>query len=194
MNESLLSLSYPTLSVNPVTWCFKPFFPLQCGCFRGWSYNILIQLYHKSMDQHHMLQNLRPPEWIYLEAYPLQIKEVFSLLFLSSWLYILFLILVLGVQLKLLVPLLLFINPIFSSLAGIWGFDWYRWFWYRLWGENYWLLLLTQPFSTSVFNSNMHLVCTWQNQVLTLKLGTLGTYVVNKQTPNRQIWMSSPVR
>ncbi|XP_057472883.1 frataxin, mitochondrial-like isoform X2 [Actinidia eriantha] len=31
------------------------------------------------------------------------------------------------------------------------------------------------------------------NQVLTLKLGTLGTYVVNKQTPNRQIWMSSPV-
>ncbi|XP_057472885.1 frataxin, mitochondrial-like isoform X4 [Actinidia eriantha] len=32
------------------------------------------------------------------------------------------------------------------------------------------------------------------NQVLTLKLGTLGTYVVNKQTPNRQIWMSSPVR
>ncbi|CAK9161622.1 unnamed protein product [Ilex paraguariensis] len=32
------------------------------------------------------------------------------------------------------------------------------------------------------------------NQVLTLKLGSLGTYVLNKQTPNRQIWMSSPVR
>ncbi|XP_078171607.1 frataxin-like protein [Carex rostrata] len=31
------------------------------------------------------------------------------------------------------------------------------------------------------------------NQVLTLKLGDLGTYVVNKQTPNRQIWLSSPV-
>ncbi|MCL7046333.1 hypothetical protein MKW94_011452 [Papaver nudicaule] len=31
------------------------------------------------------------------------------------------------------------------------------------------------------------------NQVLTLKLGGLGTYVMNKQTPNRQIWMSSPV-
>ncbi|KAI8558371.1 hypothetical protein RHMOL_Rhmol04G0086500 [Rhododendron molle] len=31
------------------------------------------------------------------------------------------------------------------------------------------------------------------NEVLTLKLGTLGTYVVNKQTPNRQIWMSSPL-
>ncbi|XP_059661019.1 frataxin, mitochondrial [Cornus florida] len=31
------------------------------------------------------------------------------------------------------------------------------------------------------------------NQVLTLKLGSLGTYVLNKQTPNRQIWLSSPV-
>ncbi|CAG7859772.1 unnamed protein product [Brassica rapa] len=31
------------------------------------------------------------------------------------------------------------------------------------------------------------------NEVLTLKLGSLGTYVMNKQTPNRQIWMSSPV-
>jgi len=30
--------------------------------------------------------------------------------------------------------------------------------------------------------------------VLSLKLGPLGTYVLNKQTPNRQIWMSSPVR
>ena len=30
--------------------------------------------------------------------------------------------------------------------------------------------------------------------VLTVKLGgNLGTYVINKQTPNRQIWMSSPV-
>ncbi|OVA07966.1 Frataxin/CyaY [Macleaya cordata] len=31
------------------------------------------------------------------------------------------------------------------------------------------------------------------NQVLTLKLGSLGTYVLNKQTPNRQIWLSSPL-
>ncbi|KAJ1285728.1 hypothetical protein BS78_03G299100 [Paspalum vaginatum] len=31
------------------------------------------------------------------------------------------------------------------------------------------------------------------NQVLTVRLGDLGTYVVNKQTPNRQIWLSSPV-
>jgi hypothetical protein len=35
---------------------------------------------------------------------------------------------------------------------------------------------------------------TFQNQVLTLRLGDLGTYVVNKQAPNRQIWLSSPVR
>ncbi|XP_048226100.1 frataxin, mitochondrial isoform X2 [Ricinus communis] len=32
------------------------------------------------------------------------------------------------------------------------------------------------------------------NEVLTLKLGDLGTYVLNKQTPNRQLWLSSPVR
>ncbi|KAF7805852.1 frataxin, mitochondrial [Senna tora] len=31
------------------------------------------------------------------------------------------------------------------------------------------------------------------NDVLTIKLGDLGTYVLNKQTPNRQIWLSSPV-
>lgn len=29
--------------------------------------------------------------------------------------------------------------------------------------------------------------------VLTVRLGSHGTYVINKQTPNRQIWMSSPV-
>lgn len=29
--------------------------------------------------------------------------------------------------------------------------------------------------------------------VLTIKLGASGTYVINKQTPNRQIWLSSPV-
>ncbi|KAI1797682.1 Frataxin [Ganoderma leucocontextum] len=28
--------------------------------------------------------------------------------------------------------------------------------------------------------------------VLTLKLGTHGTYVINKQPPNKQIWLSSP--
>eukprot|EP01027_Heterolobosea_sp_BB2_P008505 GEZU01012616.1.p1 GENE.GEZU01012616.1~~GEZU01012616.1.p1 ORF type:complete len:126 (-),score=29.96 GEZU01012616.1:92-469(-) len=29
--------------------------------------------------------------------------------------------------------------------------------------------------------------------VLTVKVGHHGTYVINKQTPNRQIWISSPV-
>ncbi|MCO5586811.1 hypothetical protein L7F22_040754 [Adiantum nelumboides] len=29
--------------------------------------------------------------------------------------------------------------------------------------------------------------------VLTIKLGRSGTYVINKQTPNRQIWLSSPI-
>ena len=33
-----------------------------------------------------------------------------------------------------------------------------------------------------------------QQGVLTVKLGQRGTYVINKQVPNRQIWMSSPVR
>ncbi|KAK7336326.1 hypothetical protein VNO77_16863 [Canavalia gladiata] len=31
------------------------------------------------------------------------------------------------------------------------------------------------------------------NDVLTVKLGELGTYVLNKQTPNRQLWLSSPL-
>ncbi|EFX65222.1 hypothetical protein DAPPUDRAFT_333409 [Daphnia pulex] len=30
------------------------------------------------------------------------------------------------------------------------------------------------------------------NGVLTIQLGQHGTYVINKQTPNRQIWLSSP--
>ncbi|CAM6106527.1 unnamed protein product [Calypogeia fissa] len=33
----------------------------------------------------------------------------------------------------------------------------------------------------------------YSSGVLTLRLGDLGTYVINKQTPNRQIWLSSPV-
>ncbi len=36
---------------------------------------------------------------------------------------------------------------------------------------------------------------TFQSGVLTVKMGgDLGTYVINKQTPNKQIWLSSPVR
>ena len=33
----------------------------------------------------------------------------------------------------------------------------------------------------------------FQNGVLTVKLGEAGTYVINKQAPNQQIWLSSPV-
>lgn len=33
----------------------------------------------------------------------------------------------------------------------------------------------------------------FQDGVLTVKLGSqFGTYVINRQTPNRQIWLSSP--
>eukprot|EP00798_Chlamydomonas_sp_ICE-L_P027383 gene27383-4687_t len=32
-----------------------------------------------------------------------------------------------------------------------------------------------------------------QQGVLTLKLGSMGTFVLNKQVPNRQVWLSSPV-
>jgi frataxin len=33
----------------------------------------------------------------------------------------------------------------------------------------------------------------YSDGVLTVKLGSKGTYVINKQTPNRQIWLSSPI-
>lgn len=33
-----------------------------------------------------------------------------------------------------------------------------------------------------------------QSGVLTLVLGNKGTYVINKQPPNKQIWLSSPFR
>jgi len=36
--------------------------------------------------------------------------------------------------------------------------------------------------------------CLLQSGVLTVKLGDHGTYVINKQTPNKQIWLSSPTR
>ncbi|KAF9014938.1 hypothetical protein BDQ17DRAFT_1340213 [Cyathus striatus] len=32
----------------------------------------------------------------------------------------------------------------------------------------------------------------YHSGVLTLKLGEKGTYVINKQPPNKQIWLSSP--
>lgn len=38
------------------------------------------------------------------------------------------------------------------------------------------------------------MLMTRQSGVLTLKLGDKGTYVINKQPPNKQIWLSSPIR
>uniref|UniRef100_A0A3B4AX72 Frataxin, mitochondrial n=1 Tax=Periophthalmus magnuspinnatus TaxID=409849 RepID=A0A3B4AX72_9GOBI len=47
--------------------------------------------------------------------------------------------------------------------------------------------LMDQPFTGPDFDVS------FSNGVLTVKLGAEhGTYVVNKQTPNRQIWLSSP--
>ncbi|XP_064390536.1 frataxin, mitochondrial-like [Halichondria panicea] len=34
--------------------------------------------------------------------------------------------------------------------------------------------------------------CTLASGVLNVKLGNLGSYVINKQSPNKQIWLSSP--
>ena len=42
-------------------------------------------------------------------------------------------------------------------------------------------------------HSLMNSLLTHQGGVLTLKLGEHGTYVVNKQPPNKQIWLSSPI-
>jgi len=33
---------------------------------------------------------------------------------------------------------------------------------------------------------------TYSQGVLNIKLGDAGTWVINKQTPNRQLWWSSP--
>lgn len=34
----------------------------------------------------------------------------------------------------------------------------------------------------------------WQQGVLKIDLGSDGTWVLNRQIPNRQIWWSSPIR
>ncbi|CAH2294084.1 frataxin, mitochondrial [Pelobates cultripes] len=47
--------------------------------------------------------------------------------------------------------------------------------------------LADEPFTQNDYD------VTFGNGVLTIKLGSdKGTYVINKQTPNRQIWLSSP--
>ena len=53
--------------------------------------------------------------------------------------------------------------------------------------------LIAYPCRIQCFN--MPNVCLIQAGVLTVKMGSdLGTYVINKQTPNKQIWLSSPNR
>lgn len=46
----------------------------------------------------------------------------------------------------------------------------------------------------SVFHSSQCAYDFLQSGVLTLTLGEKGTYVINKQPPNKQIWLSSPLR
>lgn len=55
----------------------------------------------------------------------------------------------------------------------------------KLFEENYWTSRLMSFFYL------LHAIL--QDGVLTVQLGSKGTYVINKQTPNRQIWLSSPI-
>jgi len=56
--------------------------------------------------------------------------------------------------------------------------------------ENYLESLMTAlELSEEDFIEDMN----FQQGVLTINLGTKGTWVINKQTPNRQIWWSSPI-
>lgn len=58
-----------------------------------------------------------------------------------------------------------------------------------------WLLSLAADPPLLSSNWDIGVDCWFVQQgVLTLKLGAKGTFVVNKQAPNRQIWLSSPVR
>lgn len=47
---------------------------------------------------------------------------------------------------------------------------------------------------SSLLRKNNSLTTTRQSGVLTLSLDKYGTYVINKQPPTRQIWVSSPFR
>ncbi|ORX59282.1 Frataxin [Piromyces finnis] len=53
---------------------------------------------------------------------------------------------------------------------------------------------LTECIEILLENSNIENYDTeLSSGVLTIKLGSAGTYVINKQTPNKQIWYSSPI-
>jgi frataxin len=57
---------------------------------------------------------------------------------------------------------------------------------------------ILEEFCTAIDDAYSHRLdtnfdCTYHEGILSVKLGKLGTYVLNKQTPNRQIWFSSPM-
>lgn len=51
---------------------------------------------------------------------------------------------------------------------------------------------LTEAFETLLEKEKVSSDVTYSNGVLTVELEQHGTYVINKQTPNKQIWLSSP--
>jgi len=51
---------------------------------------------------------------------------------------------------------------------------------------------LTETFENLLDKHKLPSDVTYGNGVLTVELDKYGTYVINKQTPNRQIWLSSP--
>lgn len=51
---------------------------------------------------------------------------------------------------------------------------------------------LTDTFEILLEKHKLPSDVTYSNGVLTVELDKYGTYVINKQTPNKQIWLSSP--
>lgn len=51
---------------------------------------------------------------------------------------------------------------------------------------------LTDTFEILLEKHKLSSDVTYSNGVLTVELDKYGTYVINKQTPNKQIWLSSP--
>lgn len=51
---------------------------------------------------------------------------------------------------------------------------------------------LTDKFELLLEKHKLSSDVTYSNGVLTVELDKYGTYVINKQTPNKQIWLSSP--
>lgn len=60
--------------------------------------------------------------------------------------------------------------------------------------EGYDVEFHVRDLSTNLIIKAANLPTFLQSGVLTLNLGPHGTYVVNKQPPNKQIWLSSPFR